>query len=129
MTQSMAGNKGRKRRRAWARGFAAEGLATWVLRLKGYRILARRLRTPVGEIDIVARRAHLVAFVEVKARADYSQAVYSVTEYQQRRIERAAQFFLATHPALAGLDQRFDVMVVTPGRLPTHLADAWRPAS
>ncbi len=120
-------NEPGKRRRAWLHGFAAEGLAAWFLRLKGYRIVARRLRTPVGEIDIVARRARLVAFVEVKARADYADAVHSVTKDQQRRIERAAQFFLSGQPALAEFDQRFDVMVILPGRRPIHLADAWRP--
>ncbi len=93
MPWNMTMNEPGKRRRAWLRGFAAEGLAAWFLRLKGYRIVARRLRTPVGEIDIVARRARLVAFVEVKARADYADAVNSVTKDQQRRIERAAQFF------------------------------------
>ncbi len=125
----MTDRKDNKRRRAWLRGMAAESLAAWVLRFKGYRILARRLRTPAGEIDIVARRARLIAFVEVKARADYRDAVESVTPRQQRRIQQAAQFYLAGQPALAGFDQWFDVMIIRPGHLPTHLIDAWRPAS
>lgn len=116
-----------QRRRAWSRGRRAETLAAWWLRLKGYRILARDLRTPVGEIDIIARRGGVLAIVEVKARDNLAAAADSLRPRQQGRIERAAGAFLASRPALARLQPRFDVILMAPGRLPRHLPDAWRP--
>ena len=97
-----------------------------LLRLKGFRILARRFRTPVGEIDIVARRGRVVAFVEVKARADLVTAGESVGARQRRRIARAADVFLQKRPELRQLDLRFDVVLLAPWRLPVHISDAWR---
>lgn len=113
--------------RAWTFGRLAESLCAWHLRLRGYRILARRFRTPVGEIDIVARRGGILAVVEVKARADAALALESLRPRQRARIMRAAEAFIAARPALAGMDVRFDVMVVVPWRPPDHIQDAWRP--
>ncbi len=115
------------RRRAERAGRAAETACARLLRLKGYRLLARRYRSGVGEIDIVARRGRLIAIIEVKARPDYATAVEAVDSRQRARIERAATMFLAKNAALASLTVRFDVMVVLPWRLPVHLEDAWRP--
>ena len=86
------------RRRAWRRGRTAEGLAVLLLRLKGWRVLARRYRTPVGEIDIIARRGRTLAFVEVKARDGAATAAEAAARRQRGRIERAARWFLAHHP-------------------------------
>ncbi len=102
-------------------------LAAALLRLKGYRILARDYRAGVGELDIVARRGRLLAVVEVKRRPDMAAALAAVTARQQRRIARAAQAFLASHMGLGDLDIRFDVIVVRPHRPPRHIKDAWRP--
>ena len=113
------------RRRAYRRGRWSEALCRLVLRIKGYRILARDYRVAVGEIDIVARRGGTLAMVEVKARESLSEAAESLGARQRRRIGRAAALFLAQHPALAGLAVRFDVMLVRPWRLPRHLAGAW----
>ena len=113
------------RKQAETRGRRAETLCAWVLRLKGYRILARRFRTPAGELDIVARRGRTVAFVEVKARADLDAALQSITPHQQARIVRAASLFVASRPALAALNLRFDVMLAAPRRLPVHMRNAW----
>ena len=115
------------KRRSWAFGRLAENLCAWHLRFRGYRILARRFRTPVGEIDIVARRGNTLAVVEVKARTDDILAMESLRPRQRRRIIRAAEAFIAARPALAGMDVRFDVMVVVPWRPPAHIIDAWRP--
>lgn len=115
------------KRRAWTFGRLAESLCAWHLRLRGYRILARRFRTPVGEIDIVARRGNTLAVVEVKARTDATLAMESLAPRQRGRIQRATEAFLAARPALAELDIRFDVMVVAPWRWPGHIQDAWRP--
>jgi putative endonuclease len=101
-----------ERRRRYRLGRHAELICAWNLRLRGWRILARRYRSPVGEIDIVARRGRLIAFVEVKARRDRGLALESVTARQRRRIRRAAELFVGAHPSLAALDFRFDVMVV-----------------
>ena len=124
----MAGRRGdpAKGLAAYRSGLRAEALAAIMFRLKGYRILARRLKTPAGEIDMVVRRGHSLAIVEVKARGA-GEAVEAILPRQQRRLERAASHFLGRNPALAELDLRFDVVLVAPGRLPRHLADAWRP--
>lgn len=114
------------RRAAYRRGDRAELLCLWLLRLKGYRILARRYRTPVGEVDLIARRGKVVAAVEVKARADFAAAGEAIGARQRRRIVRGLTHFLASRPNLAMLSPRFDVMLVAPGRLPVHLVDAWR---
>jgi putative endonuclease len=92
---------------------------------KGYRILARRWKTPVGESDIVARRLRTLVFVEVKARARPDDAVEAVTPRGMQRIVAAAELWLAHHPHDAGRNIRFDVMLVTPGRMPQHIANAF----
>jgi putative endonuclease len=114
------------KRRAERRGHGAELLCLWHLRLRGYRILARRFRVPSGEIDLIARRGRVLAAIEVKARRSIASASESVSPRQRRRIGRALAHFVAMRPALAGLTLRFDVMLVAPGKLPQHLADAWR---
>jgi len=112
------------RRTAEVRGRRAEWVAAWFLRLKGYRVLARRYRAPVGEIDLIVRRGKLIAFVEVKARATLVEAVESVTPAGRRRVGRAAAAWLASHPA-AGFDLRFDVVALSRRRLPRHLPGAF----
>lgn len=114
------------RRKAQRRGRWAETLCVAVLMLRGYRILARRMRCPVGEIDILARRGRALAVVEVKARATLRQAAESVTPAQKKRLVRAAAWVVSGRPDLATLDIRFDVMLVVPWRLPHHVVDAWR---
>jgi putative endonuclease len=106
-------------------GRRAEFLCALLLRLKGYRILARHWKCSSGEIDIVARRGRLLAFIEVKARDGIATAAESLGRKQQARIARAAAQFLAGRPDLAALDQRFDVILVVPRRLPMHLPAAW----
>lgn len=110
---------------AWRRGRRAERIAAWLLRLKGYAILATGLRLPPGEIDIVARRGGILVFVEVKARGDLALAADAVRRRQRARIGRAALHFLAMRPDLAGLGARFDVILFG-GLLPRHIPDAWR---
>jgi putative endonuclease len=110
---------------AFRTGLSAEGRAAAYLMVKGYRILAKRFRTPYGEIDIVARRRHLVAFVEVKARASLDEAAYAVTQRQQRRIIDAAQAWLMAHPEHADFELRFDAMLIAPRCLPRHLMAAF----
>ena len=116
-----------RKQKAWKFGRLAETLAAWHLRVRGYRIVARGFRVPVGEIDIVARRGDTLVFVEVKARTDPAAAAEALSARQTRRITLAADAFVQARPALAGLDQRFDVILVCPWRLPVHRVDAWRP--
>lgn len=108
------------------RGRAAEAAALALLLVKGYLPVARRFRSPAGEIDLIVRRGRLVAYVEVKARRTAQSAAEAVGPAQRRRIARAAEDFLKRRPDLARLDQRFDVVLVVPWRPPRHLADAWR---
>ncbi|EAQ37060.1 hypothetical protein NB311A_07918 [Nitrobacter sp. Nb-311A] len=110
---------------AFRTGLSAESRAAACLIAKGYRILARRFRTPHGEIDIVARRRQLLAFVEVKARRSLDDAAYAVTQRQQRRIINAAQAWLMSHPEHATFEFRFDAMLIAPRRLPRHLPSAF----
>ena len=112
------------RRRAERGGRRAETIAAWWLRLKGWKILARRVRTPVGEVDIVARRGRVVAFVEVKARASAAEAALALDEWRLRRVAAAAGA-LAHRYARDGDDIRIDAMFILPRRLPRHLANVW----
>jgi putative endonuclease len=114
----------RGRDQSWGRW--AEALAAWSLRLRGYRVVARRYRTPLGEIDLIVRRGRLLAFVEVKARPDLDLALGALGARQRERTRRAAELFLLRHPGHADCILRFDLVAVRPWRLPRHLADAWR---
>lgn len=114
------------KRRAFRRGHIAELKCLWHLRLTGWRILARRFRVPSGEVDLIARRGRVLAAIEVKARDSLAAAIELISSRQRRRIARALDHFLAQRPDLARLDIRFDVMLVTPGRWPRRIADAWR---
>jgi putative endonuclease len=103
----------------------AEALCRFVLRVKGYRIVARRYRSKLGEIDIVAARGRSLAFVEVKARGSYDVAAEAITLHQRQRLQRAAEDFLARHPHYGAYGVRFDAMMVTPWRWPKHIVNAW----
>ncbi|MEO6256106.1 MAG: YraN family protein [Sphingomicrobium sp.] len=106
------------------RGRGAETLAAWWLRLHGWRILARRARVPGGEVDLVARRGRILAFVEVKARSTASAADYSLDAYRLRRVAVAAER-LAPRFLRDGDDMRIDAIFIVPGRLPRHLTNIW----
>ena len=110
---------------AFRTGLSAESRAAAFLMAKGYRILAKRFRTPYGEIDLVARRRNLIAFVEVKARASLDDAAWAVTPRQQQRIINAAQAWLMAHPEHAEFEMRFDAMLIAPRSLPRHLLAAF----
>ncbi len=115
----------RERVAAFRLGLSAESRAAMLLLAKGYRIAARRWKTPFGEIDIVARRRRALVFVEVKARGRADEAAEAVTERTKRRIVAAAELWLAHHPDDNERDIRFDVMLVAPGRMPQHIVNAF----
>jgi putative endonuclease len=110
---------------AFRLGLSAESRAAMFLIAKGYRILARRFKTPLGEIDIVARRRRALVFVEVKARETSGDAAESVTARGKQRIVAAAEMWLARNPADAQAEIRFDVVLVTPGKVPQHIPNAF----
>jgi putative endonuclease len=114
-----------ERQAAFRVGISAESRAAAFLIAKGFRILARRWRSPLGEIDIVARRRQLLVFAEVKARASLDEAAESVNERQRRRIAAAAEIWLAANPDKTVLDIRFDAILVAPGRIPRHVPAAF----
>ncbi len=118
-----AGN--RQRRKAERRGRLSEYMAAVFLMAKGYRILGLRVRTPVGEIDIVARKGDLVAFVEVKARRLETAAVDAVGGFSQQRIRAASDLWLARRSDGHTLSQRYDIIAVRPWRIPRHFPDAF----
>ncbi len=115
--------------KAWTTGRRAERLVGWYLALKGFRTLARNLRTPFGEIDLVVRRGNLVVLVEVKARGLLDGAASALAPAQQARILRAGAWYVGRRPELAGCDQRCDVVLVAPWRWPRHLVGAWDTAA
>lgn len=113
-----------RRQRAEGWGRRAETVAAWWLRLKGYRVLAQRVRTPVGEVDLVVRRGRCLVFVEVKARLDVASAAASLTYANRRRVFRASNALLARFGK--GCESaRIDAVLVTPWRLPRHVVGAW----
>jgi len=114
-----------ERQVAFRTGISAESRAAALLIAKGFRILARRWKSPVGEIDIVARRRSLLVFVEVKARDTLDDAAWAVTERQRARIIAAAEAWLAQNADDRIRDIRFDAMLVAPGRVPRHIPAAF----
>ncbi|HEV2818014.1 MAG TPA: YraN family protein [Allosphingosinicella sp.] len=111
-------------RQAERGGRRAERLAGWWLRLKGWHILAVRARTPVGEVDLVARRGRVLAFVEVKARASEAGAAWALDDYRLRRVAAAAEA-LAPRYARAGDTIRIDALFMVPRRWPRHMTNVW----
>ena len=109
----------RRGRRSWQQGRWAERMAALWMMLKGYRILERRFKTAVGEIDLIVKRGQTLCFVEVKKRASLAEALYAITPFQEQRLRRAAQQYLQVHPFEGTL--RFDGIMVTPWGWPRHL--------
>jgi putative endonuclease len=103
---------------AYRRGLFGETLAAWLYRARFHRVLARRYRTPAGEIDLIVRRGRTIVFVEVKHRPTAEEALDAIGPLSRRRIARAAELWLAAHPDAAGFDLRFDLVIIMPGRLP-----------
>jgi putative endonuclease len=114
-----------KRVKAYCSGLFAETLAALMLRLKGYAIIAKRYKTPVGEIDLVALKGKRLAFVEVKRRKTREDAAWTLPAKQRRRIVRAAQYWLAGHPDFAGHDIAFDGVLTAPFAWPRYIANAF----
>lgn len=112
------------RKAAERRGRVGETAACWWLRLKGWRILGRRVRTPLGEVDIVARRGALVAFVEVKTRATDAELDYAIDARRLARVAAAAEVLVPRY-AGANDDVRIDVILVARGRRLRHIENAW----
>ena len=113
-----------ERKAAEAAGRRGERLAGWWLRLKGWRILDRRVRTPAGEVDLVARRGSLVAFVEVKTRGSAAELDFAIDERRLARVAAAAEVLMPRY-AGPGDDIRVDVVLIAPGARPRHIENAW----
>jgi len=114
-----------RKRKAIHFGYWGENLAVIWLRLKGYRIVARNLRTRAGEIDIIARRGKILCFIEVKSRPTRQQALECFSPRQQKRILGAAEAFLSANQRYADWTVRFDFIAITPTHRPQHLINAW----
>ncbi|OAN66128.1 YraN family protein [Sphingomonas sp. TDK1] len=114
----------RDRRAAEARGRDGERRAAWWLWLRGWRILGQRIRTPAGEVDIVARRGNLVTFVEVKTRKSAAELDYAIDERRLARVAAAAELLMPRY-AGPGDDIRVDVILIAPRTLPRHIENAW----
>jgi putative endonuclease len=115
----------RTKQAAHAHGHRAESIAVWYLRLKGYRLLARRFKSTLGEIDLILRKRKTLIFVEVKARRTIDDSLAAVTPQQSRRISQAASLFTARYD-MSGIDeQRFDIVAVPSYLWPTHIQNAF----
>ena len=125
MPPSPSKPKSKARIEAYLGGHRGEALAAWFLRLKLYRVVQRRYKTPVGEIDLIAERFGTTVFVEVKARSKAVVEAEALQAVNRSRITRAAQYWLAHHPAKAGTNLRFDVIFLAPGRWPRHVINAF----
>ncbi len=113
------------RRAAYVRGHLAEHVALWFLRAKGYRLLARRYKSPAGEVDLVMRKGRTTAFIEVKARVTVDAAVIAVTQYQSRRIAAAAAHWMSRDPKAATGFCRFDIVAIPTYLWPAHIKNAF----
>lgn len=114
------------RRRAESAGREGERQAALYLRLKGWRILAHRRKTPLGEIDLVAKRGKVVAFIEVKWRKNAAELDLAIDEYRLRRVAAAVEA-VAHDYAKEGEDIRIDVLLLAPRSMPRHIVNAWQP--
>jgi putative endonuclease len=113
------------RQQAERRGRWAETIACWYLRMRGWRILARRARVPGGEVDVVAKRGRTLAFVEVKARATDDTAAIALDEWRLRRVAVAAERLMPRY--MEGVDEvRIDAIFIVPFRWPRHLENVWQ---
>lgn len=115
-----------RKRKSYRRGHRSEWLAAIALTFKGYRILARRYRTRLGEIDLIARRGDLILIVEVKARRTLMEAMEAVQRESENRIERAADLWLSRQPDFGRLSVRFDMVAVLPWRWPVHIENIFQ---
>jgi putative endonuclease len=114
-----------RRLKAYRRGHRGEWLAALALILKGFRIIARRYRTKLGEIDLIARRGDLILIVEVKVRATLIEAMDAIARQSERRIEAAADLWLSRQPDYSRLSIRFDMVAVLPRRWPVHVENVF----
>jgi putative endonuclease len=112
------------RQKAEARGRRAETIAAWFLRLQGWRIVGQRVRNPRGEVDLIARRGRVVAFVEVKARMSEANLATAIDAYRLRRVAAAAESLLPEYGKGAE-EMRIDVILVAPWAWPRHLVNVW----
>ena len=113
------------RRSAEQAGRFAELIALFYLRLKGYRLLAHRYKSPMGEIDLIMRKGDTTAFIEVKQRASTDAAILSVTAYQAKRISAAARSFMGRDGKAAMQFCRFDIVAISPYHWPKHIENAF----
>jgi putative endonuclease len=115
-----------KREMAERRGRRGEGFAALWLRLQGWRIVGRRVKTPRGEVDLIARRGRTVVFVEVKWRATAAERDRAIDAYRLRRVAAAVEA-IAHRYARHGDNPRIDVLLLAPRRWPRHIVNAWQP--
>jgi putative endonuclease len=105
-------------------GRRGEAIAAWFLRLKGWRVVATRVKTPRGEVDLIARRGKTIAFVEVKARANVRDLATAIDAYRLRRVAAAAEILLPKYGKECE-NMQIDVIMVAPWRWPNHLPNVW----
>jgi putative endonuclease len=115
----------RDRRTAEIAGRKAELVALWYLRLKGYRLLVHRYKSPMGEIDLIMRKGETTAFIEVKSRSTIDGALSSVTPFQSKRISAAARSYMGRDAKANRQFCRFDIIAICPYHWPRHIVNAF----
>lgn len=123
-TPSPIKNARRKRgKKAWKYGVLSEMIAIWYLRLKGYKVLCHRYKTPFGEIDIIAQKKGVLCFIEVKYRDSFEAALYAVSNHQKERLIKTARIFCQKN--MKTMPCQFDVILTSPWSWPYHLKNVW----
>lgn len=115
-----------KRQAAEQSGRDGEKRAAMWLRLKGWSILGQRVKTRLGEIDLIAKRGGVIAFIEVKWRARVEELDHSIDEFRLQRVAAAVESVAHAY-ARDGEDIRIDVILLAPGSFPRHIVNAWQP--
>jgi putative endonuclease len=126
MPPSPSKPRNRARQGAEIYGRRGETLAAWFLRLQGYRILETRYKTPIGEIDLIARRWGTTVFIEVKSRRSAALEAEALGAVNTRRVVRAAEYYISRHPHLVQASLRFDVIFLAPRMWPRHMRNAFQ---
>ena len=114
----------KQKRRIYYFGFIAEIIASCYLRFKFYQIIARRFKSPFGEIDIIAKKSNKLIFIEIKARRDTSLMDF-ISKRQQNRINKAAEYFLISHPKYQTYQINFDAIIMNKFFWPKHFKNYW----
>lgn len=121
----MTEGRAKRSKDAHHRGHLLEYIALLFLWLKGYHILGFRLKSPFGEIDILATKGQRLAVIEVKSRQTLDEALFAVSQTQQKRLWQAGQYWQNKRPHLKSLHLNIDLFAITKEKGLRHIINAF----